>query len=245
MERVTEAARSEHFAASDAVHAAQNEMFAANAEVARLESELQHLSEGRQRLDARLSQLAAEREHWQTQLATSERDELRWQDLLANARERLARSQSRHEEAAQRLPQAEQALRDAEAASAALRRELGQAEQQLRVEEAHRTSAMRALEALAQRHTRLTQDRKRCRHPMPLLCWLPKKPTPRSIHKQTNVKPQWPRCRHAFQSSNRPIAGPSRPIAPRRNGSWSCAHGTPHWCSCRKRFSTTVSWATG
>ncbi len=159
LERLTEAARSEHYAASDALHAAQNEMFAANAEVARLESELQHLRDARQKLDARLSQLDAEEEHWQSQLETLEADQARWQDLLENARSRLLQSQARHAAAAENLPQAEQALGQAEAAASAVRRELGEADQQLRVEETHRASALRALEALAQRRARLEQER--------------------------------------------------------------------------------------
>ncbi|MGB0126217.1 MAG: chromosome segregation protein SMC, partial [Rhodocyclaceae bacterium] len=159
LELKTEEARSEHYAASDALHAAQNEMFAANAEVARLESELQHQRDTRQRLDTRLAQLDAGRTQWQSQLEPSERDQQRWQDLLDNARERHARAQARHETAAERLPEAEDALREAESAAALVRRELGQAEQQLRVEEAHRASALRALETLGQRRTRLVQDR--------------------------------------------------------------------------------------
>jgi chromosome segregation protein len=159
LERQAEEARSEHYAASDALHAAQSEVFAVNADVARLESELQHLRDGRQRLQTRLSQLSLERAQWQSQLDTSQADQRRWQDLLANAVQRRTLAQSRHEEAAVTLPRAEQRLAETNAAVAALRRELGQAEQQIRVEEAHRTSATRALETLAQRRTRLTEER--------------------------------------------------------------------------------------
>ncbi|MBS1138319.1 MAG: chromosome segregation protein, partial [Proteobacteria bacterium] len=158
LERMTEEARSEHYAAGDALHSAQNEMFAANAEVARLEQELAHQREARQKSETRLAQLAREETHWREQSGTLEQDESRWAELQENARNRYASAHLRHEAAAERLPETEQTLQQAEAAAAVVRRELAQAEQQLRVEDTHRASAQRAIEALAQRRIRLEQD---------------------------------------------------------------------------------------
>ena len=154
-----EQARADHYAASDAVHAAQNEMFAANAEVARCESELAHQRESRARLDARLAQLDGDEKNWTEQREAAARDQTRWEELAENARIRVETATARHDEAQARLPAAEQALRDAEATVNAARRDLNQAEQQIRVEDAHRQSAQRSLETLAQRRGRIEEDR--------------------------------------------------------------------------------------
>ena len=165
LEAGVEAARSAHFATSDALHAAQTEMFAANAEVARLESEIKHLRESRQKVEARLDQLADEDSHWRGQAQTLDGDEARWRELLANAVQRAQASAARHEEAAVRLPDAEAALQAAEAAANNLRRELAQAEQGLRVEEAHKSHAGKSLESLAQRRGRLEAERGQLEQP--------------------------------------------------------------------------------
>jgi len=157
-EATLEAARSEHFAASDAVHAAQSEMYAANAEVTRLEAELRRSVETRQRLDAQITQLVAEEENWRQRREMLAADQARWQDLSGNAEERVAQCEARHEQAAQRLPEAEQHFTGAEEHATAMRRELTQAEQQARVEEAHRNNAQRTLDGLAQRRARVEED---------------------------------------------------------------------------------------
>jgi chromosome segregation protein len=165
LEARVEAARTEHYAASDALHAAQSEMFAANAEVARLESELNHLRELRQKVESRLAQLEGEDGHWRGQADTLDRDEARWKELLENAAQRVQGAEARHAEAAARLPEAEAALKAAEEAAQALRRELAQAEQSLRVEEAHKSHADKTLEGLAQRRARLETERGQLEQP--------------------------------------------------------------------------------
>ncbi|MBL8482798.1 MAG: chromosome segregation protein SMC [Rhodocyclaceae bacterium] len=152
------AMREEHYRASDTVHAAQGELYAANAEVARIEGELRRAAESRQRLDARLLQLAAEQRNWSERQETYERDYLRWQELAEHAAQRAEVAEARHAECTQNLPAAESLHGEAEAVVARLRRELAQAEQQLRVEETHRASTLRALEALAARRRRLDED---------------------------------------------------------------------------------------
>lgn len=159
VEAEVETARADHFAASDALHAAQTDMFAANAEVARLESELARQRDTRARVEARLSQLGADEQNWIAQRETAVRDTERWQDLLENARLRVASAEARHAEAAARLPASEDALRAAEAAAAAVRRDLNAAESQIRVEDTHRQNAQRALETSNQRRARLAADR--------------------------------------------------------------------------------------
>jgi chromosome segregation protein len=159
IEARVEHARESHYSASDALHAAQAEMFAANTEVSRLESELGHLRDSRSRLEARLDQLGVEETHWRSQQGQLTEDEARWTLLLENSRSRSATATARHQEAAARLPAAEDALQAAGTDVTEARRSLSDAEQAQRLAEADKGHAQRALENLAQRRSRLEQDR--------------------------------------------------------------------------------------
>jgi chromosome segregation protein len=159
LEAEVDGTRAAHYAASEAVHGAQNELFAVGAEVSRLEAERRHLEESRLRLETRLAELSADESLWQGRLENLAGEEIRWRELFDNAGLRATLAEARHEEAALRVPAAEEALRLTEGTSQALRRELAQSEQQARVEETKRAGAQRTLEGLAQRQARLEQER--------------------------------------------------------------------------------------
>ncbi len=159
LEARIEHSREAHFAASDALHNAQAEMYAAKAEVGRLESEISHLRDSRQRLETRLAQLAVEDGHWRNQQNELEQERIRWTALQENVRGRVDGADARHEEAAERLPEAEEAVRAAGAALTEARRSLNEAEQGARLAEADRAHAARALENLAVRRGRLEEER--------------------------------------------------------------------------------------
>ncbi|MDP1610586.1 MAG: chromosome segregation protein SMC [Sulfuritalea sp.] len=169
VEARVEHARESHFSASDSLHAAQAEMYAANTEVSRLESEISHLRDSRTRLEARLDQLGAEDSHWRAQQGQLAEDESRWNQLLENSRARSATAAARHEEAAARLPDAEDEVQAAGADVTEARRSLSEAEQALRLAEADKGHAQRALENLAQRRSRLEQDKQALGAPDPAL----------------------------------------------------------------------------
>ncbi len=169
IEARVEHARENHYAASDALHAAQAEMYAAGSEVSRLESELGHLRDSRSRLETRLAQLDAEHAHWSSQQSTLAEDAARWNSLLENSRARVAAAAARHEEAAARLPECEDAVQSAGGEVTEARRALSEAEQALRLAEADRGHAQRALENLAQRRARLEQDKQALGAPDPAL----------------------------------------------------------------------------
>uniref|UniRef100_UPI004053DC8F chromosome segregation protein SMC n=1 Tax=Niveibacterium sp. SC-1 TaxID=3135646 RepID=UPI004053DC8F len=158
-EAQAEAAREAHYKASDALHTAQADLYAASAEVTRYEGELTRLKERRQTLAQREAQLAAEGERWATQRDAARADSERWTTLLDAAGLRHEQAQARHEELADRLPAAEDALNGAQGVVRSLRHELHTAEQQLRVEDTRKASALRSLEALAQRRLRLDGER--------------------------------------------------------------------------------------
>jgi chromosome segregation protein len=169
VEARVEHARENHYAASDALHAAQAEMYAAGSEVSRLESELGHLRDSRSRLETRLTQLEAEHAHWLAQQTTLADDAARWNTLLENSRARVAAAAARHDEAAARLPECEDAVQSAGAEVTEARRALSEAEQALRLAEADRGHAQRAVENLAQRRARLEQDKQALGAPDPAL----------------------------------------------------------------------------
>ncbi len=159
IEARVEQTREAHFAASDTLHAAQAEMYSANAEVKRLESEIAHLRDARLRLETRLGQLDGQEQHWSGEMRRVEEEEFRWNSLLENSRERAATAAARHEEATARLPEAEEAVRQAESQVGEARKALNAAEQSLRLAEADRGHAVRALDNLAQRRQRLDAER--------------------------------------------------------------------------------------
>ena len=169
IEARVELARETHFAASDSLHAAQSEMYAANTEVGRLETEITHLRDSRSRIESRLAQLVLEESHWRSQSGTLQEDETRWSSLLENARGRAATAAARHDEAAARLPEAEEAVLVAGSGVSDARRTLNEAEQALRLAEADKGHAQRALDALSQRGTRLDTDRQALGAPDPVL----------------------------------------------------------------------------
>ncbi len=169
IEARVEHARESHYSASDVLHAAQAEMFAANTEVSRLESEISHLRASRSRLEARLDQLGTEETHWREQQSQLAEDEARWNLLLENSRARSATATARHEAAASRLPDAEEAVEAAGSDVTGARQALSEAEQALRLAEADKGHAIRALDNLVQRRSRLEQDRQAMGAPDPAL----------------------------------------------------------------------------
>jgi chromosome segregation protein len=168
IEARVEQTRELHFVASDTLHAAQAEMYAANAEVKRLESEISHLRDARLRLETRLAQLSVQDQHWSGEMRRVEEEDFRWKSLLENSRDRAATATARHEEAAARLPEAEDAVKEAEVHAAEARKALNAAEQNLRLAEADRGHAVRALDNLAQRRQRSDAERAGLNAPDPV-----------------------------------------------------------------------------
>ncbi|MCL2656065.1 MAG: chromosome segregation protein SMC [Betaproteobacteria bacterium] len=158
-ERLAEQAREAHLRGSDALHAAQADVYAATSEVTRIEGELARLGERRRLLVLRTQQLAADLARWAEQRDGAQSERERWEALLDTASLRQAQLEARHEELLVRLPAFEDALAGAQGNLRSLRHELGSAEQQFKVEETRKASALRALDALAQRRARLESEK--------------------------------------------------------------------------------------
>jgi len=158
LEGQLETARDAQFAANEGVQQAQAALFMVSSELTRLEGELARLRDSRRVLESRLAQLERDDAQWRSQQESLVAEGERWQSLLENAALRAEQSAARHAEVSERLPEAEEALRTADSAAAAVRRELNQAEQQIRVEDANRVSSERTLDTLGQRRARLQQE---------------------------------------------------------------------------------------
>ena len=158
LEGQLESARDAQLGANEGVQLAQEALYTVSAELTRLEGELARLRDSRRILESRLAQLERDDAQWCSQLDALAADGERWSGLLEHAAIRAEQADARHGEVGERLPEAEEALHAADAAAAAVRRELNHAEQQIRVEEAHRVSSERTLEALSQRRVRLQQE---------------------------------------------------------------------------------------
>ena len=125
------------------------------------------MRDSRQRLETRLTQLDVERAHWSGEQKRVEDEEFRWRSLLDNSAERMATAQARHEEAAARLPEAENEVQNAGSQVVEARRLLNEAEQGLRLAEADRGHALRAIENFAARRARLEQEKSALAAPDP------------------------------------------------------------------------------
>jgi chromosome segregation protein len=157
-EREAEQARSDHYAAGDALNAAQGQLYGANAEVARIETEIRFVAETRQRLDAQLAQARAQREAGERQEAESREAIGDWQGRLARARDVLAQAQARLAREQAAMPEAERVFRDAQARLDAERERLTETEKTRHLEQAHVAHADKTIQALEARAARLVTE---------------------------------------------------------------------------------------
>jgi chromosome segregation protein len=159
IEAELEAVRQAHYAAGDQVNQAQGRLYEASAEVGRLETEIRFVVESRQRVALRLQTLQEQDTQWATrsQDAQTELEQLADLELLGSEKTELLAAQV--EEQAQALPELEDALRQAQRASAEQRTQVAQVQQQLGVLAAEQRSVQEQLRQLSSRRERLLADR--------------------------------------------------------------------------------------
>jgi chromosome segregation protein len=158
-ERELERARSDHYAAGDALSAAQGELYGANADVSRLETEIRYVAESRQRIEAQLAQVRAQRDAGRRS-EVEQRNALHgWETRLAESRDAVERTKRRLEEEKVKLPQSEQAVRLLLGRIAGERELIAQAEQAFQVRQAHLEHANKTLQSLEQRGEKLLAER--------------------------------------------------------------------------------------
>ncbi|HEX4509578.1 MAG TPA: chromosome segregation protein SMC, partial [Burkholderiaceae bacterium] len=159
VEASLEEVRQSHYASSDRLHVAQGELAQAQLEVSRLEERIRYVVEGRQRAEARLAEVQAQDAQWHVRRTEAEQ-ELAGNAAQADAAEVEAGTlAAQAEEEAQRLPDAEEAVRIAQARSAAQRGDVAQVQQQIQVLAAESRSVEEQERVLRQRRERLDGER--------------------------------------------------------------------------------------
>ncbi|MCL4798263.1 MAG: chromosome segregation protein SMC [Burkholderiales bacterium] len=167
IERWLESARTEHYAAADAVSAAQGALYDVNTEVSRLETEIRFIGETRQRLDAQVGQLALQLDQWARSRGELDEALALWTGRQSEAAERIEAAAARAAEEQARLPAAEQEYRAEQARLGEARGAIARAEQALQVEQTTLAHLGRVLQQLEARAERLAAERAQLAEPDP------------------------------------------------------------------------------
>ena len=161
VEAQLEQARSTHQAASDGVHAAQGRYYESASAVSAIESEIRVVVESRNRLQTQLGQLAAQRDHWIAEAARLHGAHQAAVAACAAATDRIGVCDDALAAEAGVLPAAEATARACDEAVDRLRTEVVGVQKDLELESTHQRNADRHLESIAQRKSRLAQERQR------------------------------------------------------------------------------------
>ncbi len=155
-----ETVRQSHYAASDGLHTAQGALAQAALEVSRLEERIRYVVEGRQRVQQRLVDLQAQTGQWQQRRddALAELESIAEQMAVAEEQAELGAAQA--EEQAMRLPDAEDAVRAAQASASTQRSLVAQVQQQISVLAADSRNIEEQSRQLRNRRERLHGERR-------------------------------------------------------------------------------------
>jgi chromosome segregation protein len=159
IESELETHRLSQFEATEALNQAQAHFYEASAEVARVEQELKHLGATRERLTQELQLNAARRDAARAELEATRTEIGLREEEHARGEEQAEILHERAVMAGEEMPEVDAAWREAQAAVAAVQREMGQAEQAIQLEEANRGHAERAIDQLKARELRLMQEK--------------------------------------------------------------------------------------
>ncbi|MCY7316186.1 MAG: chromosome segregation protein SMC [Rubrivivax sp.] len=159
VEAQLEQVRQAHYAANDVLHSKQGWLAEAALEVSRLEERIRYVVEGRNRAQARLAELNAQNAQWaeRQQAAAAELDGTAGQ--IVAAEEQAALLHAKAEEQGQALPDAEDAVRSAQAASNQQRGAVAQVQQQIQVLASDSRNVEEQSRGLKSRRERLAGER--------------------------------------------------------------------------------------
>ena len=153
-----ETIRQAHYAAGDQVNQAQGKLYEASTEVGRLEAEIRFVVEGRQRVEERLVQLKEQLGQWATREQDAAAELERLAELAMAGEESTETLAAQLEEQAARLPDLEDALRQAQSRANEQRASVTQVQQQIQVLAAEQRNISEQSRSLNQRRERLTAD---------------------------------------------------------------------------------------
>ncbi len=153
-----DAQRQAHYAASDALHSHQGALGEAALEVSRLEERIRYVVEGRQRAQARLVELRQQDAQWSEREAASAAELEEIAGRIEAADEDAARLDAQGQEQALQVPQAEEALRSAQARSSEQRQAVALVQQQIQLLAADSRHVDEQMRALTLRRDRLHSE---------------------------------------------------------------------------------------
>ncbi len=161
LEAELESQRLAQFEATENLNQAQARFYLESGEVARVEQELRHLHATRERLvnEIRLNQDRQTQTLAEQQAAHMLGEQS--QAELERAEEQAEILAERAAQAGEAMPDAENAMREAQSSVAAQQREMSQHEQTAQLEEANRAHAEKVIEQLKARELRLIQEQER------------------------------------------------------------------------------------
>ena len=154
-----EEVRVAHYASSDRLHTSQGELAQAQLEVSRLEERIRYVVEGRQRAEARLADLKTQNAQWIDRQEQARLELEHNAEQIAGAGEQAEMLAAQAEEESMRLPDAEEAVRLAQAKTSGQRSEVTQVQQQIQVLAAESRSIEEQSRALRGRRERLAAER--------------------------------------------------------------------------------------
>jgi chromosome segregation protein len=154
-----EQVRQAHYAANDVLHGKQGALAEAALEVSRLEERIRYVVEGRNRAQQRLAELNAQNQQWaeRQEQAKAELEDIAGQIVAAEEQSELLHAQA--EEQGLALPDAEEAVRAAQARSNAQRNAVVQVQQQIQVLAADSRNIDEQSRALKTRRERLASEK--------------------------------------------------------------------------------------
>ncbi len=159
LEAELEAQRLAQFEATEGLNTAQARFYEASAEVARVEQELKHLGQTRERLQQEIQQNQGRQDAARQEIDALRAEARQRQDEQAMADEQAEILAERAALAGEAFPEIDAAWREAQAAVAAVQREMAQFEQAMQVEDANRAHAERVLDQHKARELRLMQEK--------------------------------------------------------------------------------------
>jgi chromosome segregation protein len=160
-----ETIRQAHYAASDELHTAQGSLAEASLEVSRLEERIRYVVEGRQRVEQRLVELKAQNEQWEERQAEAQAELEQIAEQIAAADEQSEILAAQAEEQAGNLPNAEDAVRAAQARANEQRSSVTSVQQQIQVLAAESRNIDDQRKQLNARRERLDGERRQLASP--------------------------------------------------------------------------------
>jgi chromosome segregation protein len=160
VEAELETIRQAHYAAGDQVNQAQGQLYEASAEVGKLEAEIRFVVDGRQRAEQRLLQLKEQSAQWDQRREEAELEIESLAEQTLGAEEQAETLAAQVEEQSLRLPDVEDALRQAQQRANTQRGAVAQVQQQIQVLAADQRNIGDQMRQLLVRRERLEAERK-------------------------------------------------------------------------------------